>query len=303
MIVLERIADLRARCESERHAGRRVGLVPTMGYLHEGHRSLMRAARRDRDFVVLTIFVNPLQFGPGEDLDAYPRDLEGDLAAAEAEGVDVVFAPTVREMYPGGERTTVHVDGLTQGMCGAARPTHFDGVTTVVAKLFSIVGPSAAYFGRKDFQQLAVIRQMARDLDLPVDVVGCPLVREPDGLAMSSRNAYLGSEEREAATVLSRALWTAARAVADGERDASALHRLVTETVATEARVALEYVEIRYATDLAPVRELVGEIVIALAAVAGGTRLIDNVTLNVSGTEVVTDLGVTVEPSALERVS
>src|SRR5690349_10375146 len=189
-----------------------------MGFLHDGHRSLMRAARRDTDFVVVSIFVNPLQFGPNEDLDSYPRDRRGDLAQCEAEGIDVVFAPTAAEMYPAGEpRTTVHVAGLTEGLCGAARPTHFDGVTTVVAKLFAIVGPSRSYFGQKDAQQLAVITRMARDLNLPVEVIGCPLVREPDGLAMSSRNSYLSAEERAAALVLSRALTQAADAIRGGE--------------------------------------------------------------------------------------
>ena len=197
MIRVERIDDLRARCEDTRHRGGTVGLVPTMGFFHEGHRSLMRAARAHHDLVVTTIFVNPLQFGPTEDLDAYPRDLAGDAAAADAEGVDLLFTPSVAEMYPEPTRTTVHVAGLTEGLCGAERPTHFDGVTTVVAKLFSIVGPCHAYFGRKDFQQLAVVTRMAADLDLPVRVVGCPLVREPDGLAMSSRNVRLDAGERE----------------------------------------------------------------------------------------------------------
>ncbi|MET0276286.1 MAG: pantoate--beta-alanine ligase, partial [Acidimicrobiia bacterium] len=205
MITVTTIAEVRASCDAARRRGARVGFVPTMGYFHEGHRSLMRAARADNDFVVVSLFVNPTQFGANEDLDAYPRDLEGDSTAAESEGVDVLFMPTVAEMYPAGARTTVHVDGLTAGLCGASRPGHFDGVTTVVAKLFSIIGPCRAYFGRKDAQQLAVIRRMTTDLDLPVDVVGSPLVREPDGLAMSSRNAYLSSDERRTALVLSRA--------------------------------------------------------------------------------------------------
>ena len=195
-----------------------------MGYFHEGHRSLMRAARAENDFVVVSLFVNPTQFGPNEDLAAYPRDLDGDAAVAEAEGVDVLFTPTVDEMYPTGARTTVHVDGLTAGPLRRQPPGHFDGVTTVVAKLFSIVGPCRAYFGRKDAQQLAVVRRMAADLDLPVEVVGCPLVREPDGLAMSSRNAYLDRRRAPAPPPCSpaRSTWRRRRS-SRGERDAAAL--------------------------------------------------------------------------------
>src|SRR5689334_3765810 len=241
MLHVDRIADLRAACERARATGKRVGVVPTMGYLHDGHRSLIRAARRDSGFVVVTIFVNPLQFGANEDLDRYPRDLAGDLAACDAEGVDCVFSPSVAEMYPRPPLTTVHVAGLTDDLCGAARPTHFDGVTTVVAKLFAIVGPSAAFFGRKDAQQLAVVTRMADDLNLPVEVVGCPIVREPDGLAMSSRNAYLAPSDRQAALVLSRALREAVDAITAGERDAAAIERVVHTIVAQEPRVALEY--------------------------------------------------------------
>src|SRR6185436_16018434 len=196
------------------------------------------------------LFVNPTQFGPNEDLAPYPRDPEGDRAAAEAEGVDVVFAPTVEEMYPTAPRTTVHVAGLTEGLCGASRPGHFDGVTTVCTKLFSIVGPCAAYFGRKDAQQLAVVRRMARDLDLPVTVVGCPLIREADGLAMSSRNAYLTADERAAAPALHAALAAAADAVRGGERDADALRAIAARRVGDEPRLELEYVEVRGADSL-----------------------------------------------------
>ena len=281
MLHLETIAELRAACDRARADGKVVGLVPTMGFLHDGHRSLMRAARRDTGFVVVTIFVNPLQFGAGEDLDRYPRDLDRDLAACEREGVDVVFAPTRREMYPAGPpATTVHVDGLTSSMCGAARPTHFDGVTTVVTKLFAITGPCRAYFGQKDAQQLAVIARMAADLNLPVEVVGCPLVRENDGLAMSSRNAYLSSAERTAALVLNRALVHAARSVANGERDPAAVRTQIENEVATEPLVELEYVEVRDLHDLTPApKPLEGDVLIALAARVGPTRLIDNVML------------------------
>jgi pantoate--beta-alanine ligase len=291
MIVFERIEALREHCEAARRAGKTVGLVPTMGFFHEGHRSLMRAARANHDVVVTTIFVNPLQFGEHEDFDGYPRDLAADTAAAEAEGVDVLFAPSVPEMYPEPPVTTVHVAGLTDGLCGAARPTHFDGVTTVVAKLFSIVGPCAAYFGRKDFQQLAVVRRMAADLDLPVEVVGCPLVRDHDGVAMSSRNAYLSAEERERATGIFASLRAAASAVEHGERDPDRV-RAAVEAEAVRHGLELEYAEVRRAADLAPINTLDGEIVAAVAAPVGTARLIDNVTMQIAGAEVSVDLGV-----------
>jgi pantoate--beta-alanine ligase len=291
VIVIERIAELRDRCEAARRAGSTVGLVPTMGFFHEGHRSLMRAASADHDLVVTTIFVNPLQFAPDEDLAGYPRDLPADTAAAESEGVDVLFVPSVPEMYPEPAVTTVHVAGLTDGLCGAARRTHFDGVTTVVAKLFSIVGPCTAYFGRKDFQQLVVVRRMAADLDLPVEVVGCPVVREPDGLAMSSRNAYLTPDERARVTGIFSSLGAAAAAVEDGERDPHRVVALV-ESEAAAHGLDLEYAEVRRAADLAPLDTLGGEAVVAVAAPVGKARLIDNVTFRIAGAEVSSDLGV-----------
>ena len=297
MITLERIDDLRAACDAARREGKSVGLVPTMGSFHEGHRSLMRAARDANDFVVVSLFVNPLQFGDHEDLDGYPRDLTGDTNAAAAEGVDVLFAPSLAEMYAEPTRTTVHVEGVTEGLCGAARPTHFDGVTTVVAKLFSIVGPCAAYFGRKDAQQIAVVRRMTADLNLPVDVVDCPIVREPDGVAMSSRNAYLTPDERGAATVLSRALRGAVDAVTAGERDPARIAAFVQEMVRSEPLVELEYVEARLNDDLEPVDRLDGRVLLAVAARVGDARLIDNVTITIAGTEVAADLGVTTQTS------
>ncbi|MET0895251.1 MAG: pantoate--beta-alanine ligase [Acidimicrobiia bacterium] len=303
MITVTTIAEVRASCDAARRGGARVGFVPTMGYFHEGHRSLMRAARADNDFVVVSLFVNPTQFGANEDLDAYPRDLEGDSTAAESEGVDVLFMPTVAEMYPAGARTTVHVDGLTAGLCGASRPGHFDGVTTVVAKLFSIIGPCRAYFGRKDAQQLAVIRRMTTDLDLPVDVVGCSLVREPDGLAMSSRNAYLSSDERRTALVLSRALGTAADALAHGERDAHAVRALVIAELATERGARVDYVEVVDAATLEPIAAVEHDTLIAVAAFVGTTRLIDNLTFSPSSGSTATstiDLGVTVNTADQE---
>ena len=291
MLTVETIAELRKHCDDARATGKRVGLVPTMGYLHTGHLSLVAAARTTTDFVVVTIFVNPLQFGPTEDLDRYPRDLANDLAQCEAAGVDVVFTPSTAEMYPRPPATTVHVEGLTAELCGAARPTHFDGVTTVVTKLFAITGPCTAFFGRKDAQQLAVVRRMTEDLNLPVDVVGCPLVREPDGLALSSRNKYLTPEERAAAPVLSRALRAAADTVVAGERDPEVVAAIVRDTVAAEPLVALEYVEVRAAGDLTNLERIDGDVLVALAARLGSTRLIDNVGLSIDGVQVVVDAG------------
>jgi pantoate--beta-alanine ligase len=292
VITLTTIDDVRAACDAARTAGHRVGFVPTMGFFHEGHRSLMRAARADNHFVVVSLFVNPTQFAPSEDLAAYPRDPEGDHAAAEAEGVDVLFTPGVDEMYPEGARTTVHVAGLTDRLCGASRPGHFDGVTTVVAKLFSIVGPCRAYFGRKDAQQLAVIRRMTVDLDLPVDVVGCPLVREADGLALSSRNAYLDGEARRAAPVLAGALFAASEAVVAGERDAAVVRQLIVDIVAHVPDVPLDYVEIVDAETLEPIKQLTADTLVALAAFVGKARLIDNVTISFPAGVPTPDLGV-----------
>jgi pantoate--beta-alanine ligase len=292
MLHVDRIADLRLACERARAAGQRVGVVPTMGYLHDGHRSLMRAARTRTNFVVVTIFVNPLQFGPDEDLDRYPRDLAGDLAVCEAEGVDCVFAPSVAEMYPRPPLTAVHVSDLTADLCGAARPSHFDGVTTVVTKLFAIVGPCAAFFGRKDAQQLAVVTRMADDLNLPVEVIGCPIVREADKLAMSSRNAYLAADDRAAAPVLFASLNAAVAAIVAGERDAARVVAGIRAAVEAEPRVSLEYAEARDAHELTPLTVLDGSVLLAVAARVGGTRLIDNVHLRVDGAMVDADLGV-----------
>lgn len=283
--LIDRIAELRAATDACRAGRGTVGLVPTMGYLHEGHRSLMRIARSECDLVVVSIFVNPLQFGPTEDLERYPRDLDGDVAACRDEEVDVVFAPATTEMYPrGAPVTTVHVARLTDGLCGAFRPGHFDGVTTVVTKLFAITGPCRAYFGRKDAQQLAVVRRMASDLDLPVTVVGCPLVREVDGLALSSRNAYLDAEDRRAAPVLSRALFAAAAAARAGERDTARLRATARDVLAAEPRVAVEYLECVDPETLESIASLpaIGPGVLLAAAIrVGATRLIDNVMLEV----------------------
>jgi pantoate--beta-alanine ligase len=289
--LIETVAALREACVDARASQRTVGLVPTMGFLHEGHRSLMRVARAETSFVVVTIFVNPLQFGPNEDLGRYPRDLASDLDVCAEEGVDAVFVPSDEEMYPQPTATTVHVAGLTDGLCGTHRPVHFDGVTTVVAKLFAIIGPCRAYFGRKDAQQAAVVTRMAADLNFLVEVVACPLVREPDGLALSSRNAYLSPDDRRAAPVLFRALRSAGAAVTAGERDPQRLIARIREIVATEPTVELEYVEARDAASIAPIDRVEGRVLLALAAHLGGTRLIDNVGISVAGNAVTVDLG------------
>ncbi len=277
MEVVTTAAALRTALDVVRHDGGTVGLVPTMGYLHDGHVSLMDAAVADNDVTATTIFVNPLQFAPTEDLAAYPRDLAGDTARCEAAGVGVLFTPSVEEMYPVPIQTTVSVAGITETMEGASRPSHFAGVATVVAKLFALAGPCRAYFGEKDFQQLAVVRTMARDLSFPVEVVGCPTVREPDGLAMSSRNAYLTPEERAAAPVLHRALQAGADAVRAGERDPAVVRGLLAGMVDAEPLAELDYAAVVDAATLEVVDPLVGEVRLLTAARFGRARLLDNV--------------------------
>ena len=279
MQVVTTKSELRDHLDSARSAGATVGLVPTMGALHDGHLSLVAAAASDCDLVVLTIFVNPLQFAPTEDLAAYPRPLERDLELAGAAGVDVVFTPTTDEMYPEGAATTVHVEGLTELLEGASRPGHFDGVTTVVAKLFAIAGPCRAYFGEKDFQQLAVVTRMAADLDLPVTVVGCPIVRESDGLAMSSRNIYLSATERVAATVLSRSLRAGVAMIEAGERDPAVIEAHVASIIGAEPLATLDYIAVVDPTTLRSpaILESGSEARLLLVAQVGTPRLLDNV--------------------------
>jgi pantoate--beta-alanine ligase len=278
MRIVTTIAELRSGLHRSRAGGRRIGFVPTMGYLHEGHLSLM-AAGRECDEVVASIFVNPLQFGPTEDLAAYPRDLERDAKLAEQTGVDVLFVPDTAEMYPQPIATTVSVAGVSEGMEGTLRPTHFAGVATVVAKLFAIVGPCRAYFGEKDFQQLRVVQQMVADLSMPVTVVGCPTVREPDGLAMSSRNVYLSADERRAATVLHRALTAGAERIAGGALDPATVERAMTAVVAAEPLAELDYAgcvdpsTLRRPNRLAPG----SDVRLLVAARVGAPRLIDNI--------------------------
>jgi pantoate--beta-alanine ligase len=275
--VVDKIAEVRRRVAAARGKGLSIALVPTMGALHEGHLSLARAARTD-GYVIMSIFVNPTQFGPGEDFARYPRDLAQDVQKAESAGVDLVFAPPVEEMYDRDDATFVEVAGtLTKGLCAPFRPGHFRGVATVVAKLFNIVQPDRAYFGEKDYQQLQVIKRMARDLRMPVEVVGVPTVREADGLAMSSRNAHLSQEERKAALVLNEALMAAKKMAQQGDRDAHAIAAEIRRKVEEDALVRLQYVEVCDAATLEPLERLQGRAVIALAAAVGTTRLIDNV--------------------------
>jgi len=278
---LHAIAELRPLLEGERAAGRSVGLVPTMGYLHEGHLSLMRQARADTDVTVASIFVNPLQFGVGEDLDAYPRDLDRDGRLAEAAGVDLLFVPSADEMFPQPVLTTVSVAQVSEPLEGTARPGHFAGVATVVAKLFAIVGPCRAYFGEKDFQQLAVVRRMARDLSLPVEVVGCPTARELDGLALSSRNSYLTAGEREAAPVVYRALRAGVAAILAGERDPTPVRALMGQIIEAEPLAQLDYAEVVDADSFRIPEPLAGNLRLLAAVRFGGARLIDNVGVTV----------------------
>lgn len=277
MKVVKGIDEVRAAVRQARQEGKRIGFVPTMGYLHEGHLSLVDRAREMTDYVVVSIFVNPLQFGPNEDYDRYPRDLERDERMARQRGVDLLFAPDVAEMYPEPIKTTVHVADLSAPLCGASRPGHFDGVATVVLKLFNIVQPDYAFFGLKDAQQVAVVSRMVRDLNVPVTIVPCPIVREADGLAMSSRNVYLSPEERRQATVLYESLQWAKEAVATGLRDWEALKRGVRERIAQKPLAEIDYVDVLAYTDLVPPRGVPGEqVLIAVAVRFGRTRLIDN---------------------------
>ena len=277
MKVITTIAEVRAALDGVRQAGGTVGLVPTMGALHEGHASLAARAAAECATTAVTIFVNPLQFGPGEDLGSYPRRLEDDLAVAEAAGAGLVFAPTAAEMWPGGPpATVVTVSGLSEGLEGASRPGHFAGVATVVSTLFNLAGPCRAYFGEKDYQQLAVVRRLAADLSFPVEVVACPTVREPDGLACSSRNAHLSAEERQAAAVLYRAVRDAAEAISAGGRDAERVRRVMADRVAAEPLAVLDYAEVVDGATLVPLHRVAGDVRLMVAARIGTTRLIDN---------------------------
>lgn len=279
MRICNTIEDMRAACRAARRSVKRLGFVPTMGALHEGHLSLVRAARAACDVAAVSVFVNPTQFGPNEDLAKYPRDFERDRDLLEKEGVELLFAPSVEEMYPAGAVTWVTVEELSGKLDGRSRLGHFRGVATVVAKLFHIVEPDAAFFGQKDAAQLAIVRRMVRDLKLPVEIVACPIVREVDGLAMSSRNAYLDRAQRRQALVLHRALVRVQKSWEGGERDAATLVAAGREEVAGEKSVRLEYFEIVDPDSLDPVKDLAGGSLVAVAAFVGPTRLIDNILL------------------------
>ncbi len=276
MKIVETIQEVRNQVKEWRKQGISVGLVPTMGYLHEGHKSLIDRAVAENDKVVVSVFVNPMQFGPKEDLASYPRDLERDAAICEEAGAALVFHPQPEEMYHKGFSSFVDMDTLTGGLCGKTRPIHFRGVCTVVSKLFHIVMPDKAYFGQKDAQQLAVIRHMVDDLDFGIEIVGCPIIREEDGLAKSSRNTYLNKEEREAALVLNQSL-TEGKALMDaGETDAGKIRQAIVEKLESEPLAKIDYVEVVDWNTLEPVENAEGPVLVAIAAYIGKTRLIDN---------------------------
>ena len=280
MKICATIPEARAACRDARASRKRLGLVPTMGALHEGHLSLVRAANAQCDAVAVSIFVNPTQFGPTEDLSKYPRQFDRDRQLLEKEGIEILFAPSVDEIYPDGAVTWVLVEGLSEKLDGRSRPGHFRGVTTIVAKLFHIIEPDAAFFGQKDAAQLAVVRRMVRDLDFPVEIVACPIVRESDGLAMSSRNAYLNREERDRALVLRRSLQQVQREFQAGERIAAKLISAAKELFVCEPQVVLDYFEVVDPDTLDPVERISQKTLDAVAAYVGSTRLIDNTVLN-----------------------
>ena len=273
---IEDIPTMRLKSRSLKAESKKIGFVPTMGYLHEAHASLIKEAKKRADTIVLSIFVNPTQFGPTEDLENYPRDLERDARIAEENGVDVIFHPSAEEMYPEGYSTYVTEVNLSQGLCGRSRPGHFRGVATIVLKLFNIVGPDIAVFGEKDYQQLMVIKKMVSDLDLDIEIIGSPIVRDKDGLALSSRNEYLTEEERRQALAISSSLVEAREAIAAGERSSRKIREMISKDLLLHKDIRIEYVEIIDARTLAHVKEITPPALIAVAAVVGKTRLIDN---------------------------
>lgn len=279
MKIVGTVKEVREQVKEWKKQGLSVGFVPTMGYLHEGHKSLMDAARKGNDKVVVSIFVNPMQFGPTEDLATYPRDLDHDAALCESAGVDLIFHPEAEEMYEKDFCSFVDMTGLTEGLCGKTRPIHFRGVCTVVNKLFNIVTPDHAYFGQKDGQQLAVIKRMVRDLNMDIEIVGCPIVREEDGLAKSSRNTYLSPEERKAALILSKTV-ALGKELAKTEKDANKVVEAMKKNIETEPLAKIDYVEAVDALSMAPVEKMEGTCMLAMAVYIGKTRLIDNTLIN-----------------------
>ena len=280
MKVVKTIKEVREIVSSWRRDGLTVGLVPTMGYLHEGHQSLISKSVSENDRTVVSVFVNPIQFGPNEDLEAYPRDLMRDMEAVEAVGGDLIFNPEPAEMYPSHFTSFIDTTETTEILCGAVRPVHFRGVCTVVGKLFNIVTPDRAYFGQKDAQQLATIRRFVRDLNFGLEIVPCPIVREADGLAKSSRNTYLSPAERKAALILSKSLALGKKAVDEGERDASKVVSIITESLQTEPLARIDYVEVVDFENIQRVETISGETLVAIAVYIGKTRLIDNFIVN-----------------------
>ncbi|MCX8130224.1 MAG: pantoate--beta-alanine ligase [Clostridia bacterium] len=281
MRIIETINDLKAIVRTRKKEGKSIGLVPTMGYLHEGHTSLIKASKHDNDFTVLSIYVNPTQFGVNEDFSKYPRDMDRDSKIAEEAGVDVIFAPSDKEMYPEDYKSYVTVEGITEKLCGKSRPGHFKGVTTVVAKLFNIVEPDNAYFGQKDAQQVIVVKKMVKDLNMNLKIVICPIIREQDGLAMSSRNVYLGKEERKAALVLSRSLVEVEGIIKDGERSGEKVIEYLKSRIMSEKIANVDYISVVDAESLEEVNTIKKKTLIALAVKFGNTRLIDNVIVEV----------------------
>mgnify|MGYP000538072328 FL=1 len=279
MKIVETVKEVREQVKEWKKQGLSVGFVPTMGYLHEGHKSLMDAARKGNDKVVVSIFVNPMQFGPTEDLATYPRDLDHDAALCESAGVDLIFHPEPEEMYEKDFCSFVDMTGLTEGLCGKTRPIHFRGVCTVVNKFFNIVTPDRAYFGQKDGQQLAVIKRMVRDLNMDIEIIGCPIVREEDGLAKSSRNTYLSPEERKAALILSKTV-ALGKELAKTEKDANKVVEAMKKNIETEPMAKIDYVEAVDALSMEPVEKLEGTCMLAMAVYIGKTRLIDNTLIN-----------------------
>ena len=276
MQIVSTVEEVRKQVKKWREEGLSVGLVPTMGYLHEGHKSLIDKAVEQNDRVVVSVFVNPIQFGPNEDLATYPRDLERDAALCENAGANLIFHPEPENMYESDFCSFIDMDGLTKGLCGKTRPTHFRGVCTVVGKLFNIVKPDRAYFGQKDAQQLAVIRRMVRDLNFNLEVIGCPIIREDDGLAKSSRNTYLSKEERKAAVILHKGLLHGEELVKAGEKNAATVKQAITEIIESEPLAKIDYVEIVNFDNIETIETIDGSILAAVAVYIGKTRLIDN---------------------------
>lgn len=280
MKICNTVEEVREHVSAWKKEGLTVGFVPTMGYLHEGHKSLMEEAEKHNDKVVVSIFVNPMQFGPTEDLESYPRDLEKDARLCEEVGVDLIFHPEPSQMYEEGFCSYVDMNGLTTELCGKTRPTHFRGVQTVVLKLFNIVKPDNAYFGQKDAQQLAVIRRMVADLNVDVKITGCPIIREADGLAKSSRNTYLNKEEREAALILSKSLTVGRKLMQAGEKDAAKIKKAIADNIATEPLAKVDYVDIVDFDTITPIETIGENVLVAIAVYIGKTRLIDNFIYN-----------------------